>query len=64
MPNTYAVQLWIDTTGTTPTEVLTEQVRAADRYEAVALARHLVELQHPQINLARMDTWFVAKRLD
>ena len=63
MPNTYRVQLWVDTTGTTPTEVVTRQVTAVDRYEAVALARQFVETQHPQINLDRIDTWFVAKRL-
>lgn len=64
MPNAYIVQLWVDTTRTTPIEVVTRQVMAEDRYEAVALARHFVESQHPQINLASIDTWFVAKRLD
>ena len=59
---TYAVELWVDTTGETPAEVVTKFVQAEDRYEAVVLARQLVRLQDPHINPARIDTWFVQKR--
>ena len=64
MSNTYAVELWSIINGVTPSEVFADTVQAMDRYEAVALARRIVETLHPQINLATLDTWFVAQRLD
>lgn len=64
MPNTYAVELWSAAGGAAPSEVLADKVQAMDRYEAVALMRRMVETQYPQINLATLDTWFVAQRLD
>jgi hypothetical protein len=64
MQYSYAVELWMDPRDSAPTELVTTRVRAQDRYEAVALARRYVERQHPQIDLARIDTWFVPRRLD
>jgi hypothetical protein len=64
MSNTYAIELWSVASGPTPCEIFSDKVRAQDRYEAVALARRIVESQHPQINLATVDTWFVARCLD
>ena len=63
MLNTYAVGLWVDTTGSSATEILSKQVRAVDRFEAVALVRRLIEEHHPRVDLARIDTWFVARRV-
>ena len=64
MLNTYAVALLVDPTGNSATEIACKQVRAMDRYEAVAMARRLVEEQYPHVDLGRSDTWFVARRVD
>ena len=64
MLHSYAVELLTGASGTGATEIVTTQVQAVDRYEAVALARRFVEQQHPQVNLASIDTWFVARRID
>jgi hypothetical protein len=64
MQHRYAVELLFDTREAAPAELVTTHVDAQDRFEAVALARRHVERQHPHIDLARIDTWFVARRID
>jgi hypothetical protein len=63
MQHDYAVELLVDLHGEVPTALVTTRVEARDGYEAVALARRHVERQHPQIDLATMDTWFVPRRI-
>jgi len=64
MQHDYAVELLVGLNDEVPTALVSTRVEARDRYEAVALARRHVERQHPQIDLASIDTWFVPRRLD
>jgi hypothetical protein len=64
MQHDYAVELLVGLNDEVPTALVSTRVEARDRYEAVALARRHVERQHPQIDLANIDTWFVPRRLD
>ena len=43
-------------------EVLVKHVLAEDGYEAVALARQLVALQNPDVDVATIDTWSVTRQ--
>jgi hypothetical protein len=63
MQYSYAVELRTPSSDTQPLAIVT-QVQAQDRFEAIAMARRYVELQHPHIDLANIDTWFVPRRLD
>jgi hypothetical protein len=60
----YSVELRRNQADATAPGIVTTRVRAKDRFEAVAMARRYVERQYPQIDLAKIDTWFVPRRLD
>ena len=61
MPNTYEVELRF-APGARDRDVLVKHVQAEDGYEAVALARRLVALQNPDIDVAAIDRWTVTRQ--
>ena len=61
MPNTYEVELRF-APGTTDREMLVKHVQAEDGYEAVAMARQLVALQDPEVDVSSIDRWTVTRR--
>ena len=61
MPNTYEVELRF-APGATDREVLVKHVQAEDGYEALALARQLVALQNPDVDVVGIDGWSVRRR--
>jgi len=63
MQHDYAVDLLVNLREEVPTALVTTCVEARDGLEAVALARRHVERLHPHIDLARIDTWFVPRRI-
>ena len=62
MTNTYTVELRF-ASGVLGAEALTKHVCAEDGYEAVALARQLVALQNPEVDLALIDSWSLKRHL-
>lgn len=62
MTNTYTVELRF-APGTIGVEAVTKHVCAEDGYEAVALARQLVALQNPEVDLALIDGWCLKRHL-
>ena len=60
MSNIYEVELRFATG--TARDVLVKHVRAEDGYEAVALARQLVSLQNPEVDVAAIDSWSVTRQ--
>ncbi len=60
MPNTYTVELHFapDSAAAGP---VTKHICAEDGYEAVALARQLVALQNPEVDVAMIDAWSVKR---
>jgi hypothetical protein len=61
MSNTYEVELRF-ASGATTGDVLLKHVQAEDGYEAVALARQLVALQNPEVDIAMVDSWSVTRQ--
>lgn len=54
----FKVELWVNTIGETPEAKVTKIVAALDRDEAIALAKHLVGTENPEVNVSAIDTWF------
>lgn len=61
MSNTYEVELRFGP-GATVRDVMVKHVQAEDGYEAVALARQLVALQNPEVDIAMVDSWSVKRQ--
>jgi hypothetical protein len=64
MRHRYTVELRRNPGDSMSPGLVTTRVQAKDRFEAVAMARRYVERQYPQIDLAKIDTWFIPRRLD
>jgi hypothetical protein len=60
----YMVELRRGSGDATFSGILATPVQAKDRFEAIAMARRHVERQYPHIDLAKIDTWFIPRRLD
>ena len=60
----YTVELHDNPGDATSPGILVTRVQAKDRFEAVAIARRHVERQYPHIDLAKIETWFIPRRLD
>ena len=60
----YAVDLRTQSGDDAQPLAIVSPVHAQDRFEAIAMARRYVERQHPHIDLANIDTWFIPRRLD
>ncbi|QLQ29618.1 MAG: hypothetical protein HZT39_16555 [Pseudoxanthomonas sp.] len=55
----FNVELWVNTIGTVPESRVFKTVGAVDHYAAVREARKRVQDENPDINVAKIDTWFV-----
>lgn len=64
MHTQFNVELWVNTVGTMPESRIFKTVGAADHYAAMREARKRVREENPDINVAKIDTWFVEISLD
>jgi len=64
MHTQFDVELWVNTTGTVPEAKVLKTVAARDSYAAVREARKRVRDENPDINAAKIDTWFTEMSLD
>lgn len=60
----FDVELWVNTTGTVPEAKVLKTVTAPDPYATVQEARKRVRDENPDINAAKIDTWFTEMSLD
>lgn len=64
MHTQFNVELWVNTTGTVPEARVFKTVGATDPYAAVQEARKRVQEENPDINVAKIDTWFTEISLE
>lgn len=64
MHTQFDVELWVNTTGTVPEAKVFKTVAARDPYAAVQEARKRARDENPEVNAAKIDTWFTEMSLD
>ena len=62
MMNKYQVELWINTVGETPENMVIKHVSAEDKDDALDQAREKVKVENPELNHLKIDTWFIERR--